>query len=104
MVTAAEPKTDVRPKTIPPYHVLILNDDEHSQLFVVRVLRAVFGYDESKAKQLMHAAEEHGEAVVWTGAKEVAELKVDQIRTYHEKHWLNGRDLGPIRCRIEPAA
>ena len=98
-----EPKTDTTPKILPPYHVLIENDDEHSQLFVVAVLRKVFGYDESKAIDLMHAAERAGEAVVWTGPKEVAELKLDQIRTYHEKHWSDERDLGPIRCRMEPA-
>ena len=99
----AEPEQQTRPKLLPPYHVIIENDDDHSQQFVVHVLRKVFGYDEPKATQLMHQAEEAGEAVVWTGAKEVAELKLDQLRTYHEKHWKDERDLGPVRCRIEPA-
>jgi ATP-dependent Clp protease adaptor protein ClpS len=40
--------------------------------------------------------------VVWTGPKEVAELKLDQLRTFHEKRG-NDQDLGPLRCRIEPA-
>jgi ATP-dependent Clp protease adaptor protein ClpS len=99
----AEPEVETRPKLLPPYHVLIENDDDHSQPFVVAVLRKVFGYDEPQATQLMHQAEEAGEAVVWTGAKEVAELKVEQLRTFHEKHWKDGHDLGPVRCRIEPA-
>jgi ATP-dependent Clp protease adaptor protein ClpS len=99
----AEPATDTRPKVLPPYHVLIENDDDHSQVFVVVVLRKVFGYDEAKAIDLMHTAERAGEAVVWTGPKEVAELKLDQLRTFHEKHWRDEHDLGPIRCRIEPA-
>jgi ATP-dependent Clp protease adaptor protein ClpS len=103
MSTVAEPKVDNRAKLLPPYHVLIENDDDHSQVFVVMVLRQVFGYDEPKATSLMHAAEENGEAVVWTGPKEVAELKLDQIRTYHEKHWRDGHDIGPLRSRIEPA-
>lgn len=97
----AEPETDTRPKVLPPYHVLIENDDYHSQLFVVMVLRKVFGYEVEKAIALMSTAEEAGEAVVWTGPKEVAELKLDQLRTYHEKR-ADG-DLGPLRCRIEPA-
>jgi ATP-dependent Clp protease adaptor protein ClpS len=83
--------------------VLIENDDDHSQVFVGVVLRKVFGYDEAKAIDLMHTAERAGEAVVWTGPKEVAELKLDQLRTFHEKHWRDEHDLGPIRCRIEPA-
>ena len=98
-----EPGADTRPKLLPPYHVIIENDDHHSQIFVVIVLRKVFGYDEAQATDLMHTAERAGEAVVWTGPKEVAELKLDQLRTYHEKHWRNDHDLGPLRCRIEPA-
>ena len=99
----ADPKADTRSKLLPPYHVLIENDDDHSQQFVVIVLRKVFGYDEAQAIDLMHTAERAGEAVVWTGPKEVAELKLDQLRTFHEKHWSDDRDLGPLRCRIEPA-
>ena len=99
----AEPEVNTRSKLLPPYHVLIENDDDHSQVFVVAVLRKVFGYDEPQATALMHQAEEAGEAVVWTGPKEVAELKLDQLRTFHEKHWRDDRDLGPLRCRIEPA-
>jgi ATP-dependent Clp protease adaptor protein ClpS len=106
---AVEPKSDAAVKLLPPYHVLIENDDHHSQDFVVMVLRKVFGYDEPKATQLMHAAEEMGEAVVWTGPKEVAELKLDQIRTCHEHRVLDSNyaasiDLGPVGCRIEPAS
>ena len=58
--------------------------------------------DDVKAIDLMHTAEEAGEAVVWTGPKEVAELKLEQLRTFHEKR--GDGDLGPIRCRIEPAS
>jgi ATP-dependent Clp protease adaptor protein ClpS len=97
----AEPETDTRPKLLPPYHVLIENDDDHSQLFVVMVLRKVFGYDDTKAAVLMLTAHTAGEAVVWTGPKEVAELKLEQLRTFHEKR--DDQDLGPLGCRIEPA-
>src|SRR4051812_9363037 len=96
-----EPETESRSKLLPPYHVIIENDDDHSQLFVVMVLRKVFGYDDTKAGELMMTAHTAGEAVVWTGPKEVAELKLDQLRTFHEKR--DERDLGPLGCRIEPA-
>src|SRR5262245_4443344 len=96
-----EPRSDTVTRLLPPYHVLIENDDDHSQVFVVILLRKVFGYDEPQAIQLMHAAEEAGEAVVWTGPKDVAELKLDQLRTFHEKR--DDRALGPVGCRIEPA-
>jgi len=97
----ADPDTDAQQRLLPPYHVIIENDDDHSQIFVVLILRKVFGYDDAKAIELMHTAERAGEAVVWTGPKEVAELKLDQLRTFHEKR--DDRDLGPVGCRIEPA-
>ena len=100
--TVAEPETRTRPKLLPPYHVLIENDDHHSMEFVVMVLQSVFGHSLEKAAELMIIAHEQGEAVVWTGAKEVAELKLEQIMTHREKH-RDGRDLGPLGCRIEPA-
>ena len=97
----AEPETDAKSKLLPPYHVIIENDDHHSQMFVVAVLRKVFGYEEPNAIDLMLTAHETGEAVVWTGPKEVAELKLDQLRTFHENR--DDTDLGPLACRIEPA-
>jgi len=97
----ADPDTDTQQRLLPPYHVIIENDDDHSQIFVVLILRKVFGYDDAQAIELMHTAERAGEAVVWTGPKEVAELKLDQLRTFHEKR--DDRDLGPVGCRIEPA-
>ncbi len=98
-----QPRTDqkVRNRLCPPYHVVIFNDDHHTMEFVVMVLTRVFGYTLERSVQLMLEAHHSGRAVVWTGAKEVAELKVDQIRTYHEKR--DGRDLGPLNCSIEPA-
>jgi ATP-dependent Clp protease adaptor protein ClpS len=98
---AVAPDTDTKSRLLPPYHVIIENDDHHSQMFVVLVLRKVFGYDEPKAIDLMLAAHETGEAVVWTGPKEVAELRLDQLCTIHEKR--DDINLGPLTCRIEPA-
>jgi hypothetical protein len=41
--------------------------------------------------------------VVWTGPKEVAELKAEQIQTFHEIREPDARNLGPLGCTIEPA-
>jgi ATP-dependent Clp protease adaptor protein ClpS len=66
------------------------------------VLRKVFGYADERCYQLTLQAHTSGRAVVWTGPREVAELKVDQIRTFHELR-PGGVDLGPLGCTIEPA-
>jgi hypothetical protein len=33
----------------------------------------------------------------------VAELKCDQVRTFHEVRQKDGKNLGPVGCTIEPA-
>ena len=98
------PKTKDRTKTrrVPPYNVILLNDDHHTMDFVIEVLCKALGYTVERSFQLMMQAHNSGRAVVWTGPKEVAELKADQIRTFHEKRD-DGRDFGPLGCEIEPA-
>jgi ATP-dependent Clp protease adaptor protein ClpS len=88
---------------VPPYHVILENDDHHSMEFVVEVLCKALSYTVERSYQLMMQAHTSGRAVVWTGPKEVAELKVDQIRTFHEVRD-DGKQLGPLGCGIEPAA
>jgi ATP-dependent Clp protease adaptor protein ClpS len=87
---------------LPPYHVIILNDAHHSVEFVVGVLVNVLGCPEELALQLTWEAHTSGRAVIWTGPKEVAELKAEQVQTFHEKR-TDGTDMGPLGCVIEPA-
>jgi ATP-dependent Clp protease adaptor protein ClpS len=98
------PKTKDQRKTrrVPPYNVILLNDDHHSMEFVIEVLSKALGYAAERSFQLMMQAHNTGRAVVWTGPKEVAELKAEQIRTFHEKR-ADGHDFGPLGCEIEPA-
>ncbi len=98
-----EPETDTRRRLLPPYNVILENDDDHSMDFVIEVLRKVFGYPQEKSFQLMLKAHEEGCAVVWTGPKEVAELKAEQISTFHETRERDSKELGPVGVRIEPA-
>src|SRR5262245_40019476 len=91
-----------RPKLLPPYNVILANDDHHSMEFVVEVLCKVLGCAPERAVVLMLEAHMSGRAIIWTGSKEVAELKRDQVLTFHEVRE-NGRDLGPLGCTIEPA-
>jgi ATP-dependent Clp protease adaptor protein ClpS len=98
-----EPETDVKVRQVPPYKIILLNDDDHSMDFVVDVLRKVFNFQLEKAFQLMMEAHENGRTIVWTGTKEVAELKVEQINTFHEIRERDNKDLGPLGTYIEEA-
>ncbi len=104
-MTTVRPKErqDTRTHRIPPYNVILNNDDHHSFEFVIAVLRKALGFDEQKAALLTHEAHTTGRAIVWTGPKEVAEFKVEQIKTIHETRAHDGAKLGPLDCVIEPA-
>lgn len=97
-----EPIKEIQTRRLPPYNVILENDDHHSMEFVLEVLQKALGYDEQKSFQLMMLAHESGQAIVWTGSKEVAELKQEQMLSFHETRG-NGQQLGPLGVRIEPA-
>lgn len=73
-------KKDRKPKHIPRYAVVVLNDDEHTFEYVIDTFRKVFGYKVEKCFLLAQEIHLTGRSIVWTGTKEVAELKRDQIK------------------------
>jgi ATP-dependent Clp protease adaptor protein ClpS len=101
--TRRKRQTRPRSRLLPPYHVVLENDDYHSFEFVVGVLCKALGYPVEKSFLLTQEAHFSGRAVVWTGPKEVAELKAEQIRTFHEIREADNRPLGPLGCTVEPA-
>jgi ATP-dependent Clp protease adaptor protein ClpS len=98
-----KPREDTKTRRVPPYHVVLANDDHHSMDFVVDVLRKVLGIPLERAMQFMLEAHTSGRAVIWTGPREVAELKAEQVETFHEVRNPGNTDLGPLTCTIEPA-
>jgi ATP-dependent Clp protease adaptor protein ClpS len=104
VATQPEIRETVSTRRIPPYNVIIDNDDYHSFPFVVEVLRRALGYSAERAHQLTMQAHTTGRAIVWTGPMEVAELKAEQIRSFHEVRAVDHARLGPLHCTIEPAA
>ena len=102
MATKTEELEETKTHLLPPYNVILENDDHHSMEFVIDVLQKALGYNEQKSYQLMMLAHETGQTIVWTGSKEVAELKLEQMLSFHEIK-ANGQKLGPLGVRIEPA-
>jgi ATP-dependent Clp protease adaptor protein ClpS len=92
---------EVKTRFLPPYNVILLNDDFHTFDFVIQVLRKVLGCTAQRAILLTSEAHTKGRAIVWTGAKEVAELKLDQVCSCHETRGTT--KLGPLSCLLEPA-
>lgn len=84
--SATLPDTEVeqeqRTKRQPPYHVVLLNDDDHTYDYVIEMLKALFGHPVEKGYQLAKVVDTKGRAVVLTTSLEHAELKRDQIHAY----------------------
>ena len=102
VTTKPRQRDDTSFRLLPPYNVIILDDDYHSADFVAAVLRKVLNCTEQRAWQLMETAHDTGRAIIWTGSKEVAELKAEQVHGICE--FRGGVKLGPLGCTIEPAA
>jgi ATP-dependent Clp protease adaptor protein ClpS len=85
------------------YHVIILNDDEHTFEYVIEMLQAIFGF--SHATALAHTAEADatGSSIVWTCVLEEAEHKRDQIHAYGPD-WRMPNSRGSVVALVEPAA
>lgn len=71
-----------KPRSLPPYHVVLLDDQDHTHEYVVEMLRALFGYPVEMGYQLAQEVDAKKRAIVHTTHKELAELKRDQIHAY----------------------
>ena len=80
----------------------MLNDDLHSFPYVIDVFRKVFRYDVPKCYLYAVKIHSQGRAIVWTGPKEVAELKRDQIRSAGPDFYASQKVDFPLGVVIEP--
>ena len=98
-----EIEEDARDKVQPLFHVILLNDEDHTYDYVIEMLVKIFTMSESKA--LSHAVEVDtaGTTILLTCDLEKAELKRDQIHAYG-KDWRLPRSLGSMAAIVEPAA
>lgn len=98
----AQPRQDRKPKKQPQYHVILLDDDDHTYEYVVGMLRKLFGHSEESAYQLACEVDSTGRVILDTTTLERAELKRDQIHAFG-RDWRIGRCEGSMTAAIEPA-
>jgi len=94
--------TDWALKHQPPYHVILLNDDDHSYEYVITMLKELFGHPIEKGFKMAQEVDESGRAIVLTTTREHAELKVDQIHAYGPDQTIP-RCKGSMSAVAEPA-
>jgi ATP-dependent Clp protease adaptor protein ClpS len=102
---SAKPQAAVKPrsKQLPPYHVVLLNDDDHTYEYVIEMLKSLFGHKEEEGYRLAKVVNGDGRAVVFTTHKELAELKRDQIHSFGKDQRV-ATCAGAMSARIEAAA
>jgi ATP-dependent Clp protease adaptor protein ClpS len=100
--TEVEVEREEQTKRQPPYHVVLLNDDDHTYLYVIEMLKSLFGHPVEKGYQLAKVVDTKGRAVVCTTSLERAELKRDQIHAFGPDPRLP-RCQGSMSAEIEPA-
>ena len=88
---------------LPPYDVILLDDDDHSFEYVVRMLKTLFGHPLEKGYRMAMEVHTTGRVVVATTHLEQAELKRDQVHAFGPDP-LVPRCKGSMSATVEPAA
>jgi ATP-dependent Clp protease adaptor protein ClpS len=90
------------PSQLPPFHVVLLNDNDHTVEYVIEMMKVLFAYPPEKGFKMAEEVDREGRVIVFTTHKEMAELKRDQIHSF-------GVDIRVATCKgsmsafIEPA-
>lgn len=95
-------RTSKKPRRLPPYNVILLNDDDHTYGYVIEMLGSLFGFDGTKAYQLADQLNPQGRVVLLTTTKEHAEFKQEQIHAFGPDRRVK-ECAGAMSCIIEPA-
>ena len=102
--TQTQGQTATKERTDEPrqWNVVLLNDEEHTYEYVIRMMQTIFGCSVEKAYQIAKTVDTQDRAVCLTTHKEHAELKRDQILSFG-KDPLMMESKGSMSAVIEPA-
>ena len=96
------PLRQPRPRRQPMYHVVLLDDDDHTYEYVVGMLRKLFAMTGEEAFFKACEVDCVKRVILDTTTLERAELKRDQIQSYG-RDWRIPRCCGSMSCVIEPS-
>ena len=90
-------------RTAPLWHVMLLDDDDHTYEYVIEMLGKLFNHDQPTAYRMAREVDTTGQVIVETTHLERAELKRDQIHSYGPD-WRLDRSAGSMSAKLVPAA
>lgn len=103
MSTIIEPEVFIETKILPPYNVILINDEYHTYEYVITMMQALFGHPREKGYGIALEVDKTGKAIVLTTSKEHAELKRDQIHSFGADPLSGKNSKGSMSAIIEPA-
>jgi ATP-dependent Clp protease adaptor protein ClpS len=86
----------------PPYHVVLLDDNDHSYEYVIEMLTSLFGYSVQDAYLMAVEVDLTGRVIVFTAPLEDAERERDRIHAFGADPRIP-RSRGPMAAILEPA-
>ncbi len=102
-ITQPREKKEQKTEGMPPYNVVLLDDDDHSFEYVIYMLKTIFGHPPEKGYRMAIEVDTSGRVVVATTNLEQAELKRDQIHAFGSDP-LIPHCKGSMSATIEPAS
>lgn len=87
---------------IPLFHVVLLDDNDHSYEYVIEMLMDLFGHNERTAYEMSCEVDAKGRVIVQTTYRERAEMRRSQIQSYGAD-WRIPHCKGSMSATIEPA-
>lgn len=72
-------ESDTRAELAKPWNVIVHDDPITLMVYVTMALQRIFGYPLEQAESLMMEVHRTGRSIVWTGAREQAELYVHKL-------------------------
>ena len=100
--TEKDVNSEALSKRIPRYHVVLLDDNDHTYEYVVEMLTKLFFHSRTVAWSMAREVDSQGRSIVYTTNREQAEFKRSQIHDYGAD-WRLPRSKGAMSALVEPA-
>jgi ATP-dependent Clp protease adaptor protein ClpS len=84
------------------YHLILLDDDEHTYAYVIHMLGAVFGYSREKAFAMACVVDSQGQCILMTDGRDAVERKQNQVHSFGADPLME-ISKGPMSAIIEEA-
>jgi ATP-dependent Clp protease adaptor protein ClpS len=88
-------------KYLPQHNIVLLDDNLHTVEYTVKTIVDIFGIANDDAKSMVLNTHQFGKAIIWTGHKELAELKLELLKD-RKPEIINGQKIAtPLNIILE---